>query len=209
MDADGDHYHVYPNQLVSTAVIVKDIFNNSVIGYSGLFVKMFVSSPVGKTFEQSALDGLTWFDHYEVFGLIGTNMTITFTSSHIENYKLVVDVELVECPPGYSTSPDRTSCQQCTPGFYSLKPNSNKCFECPLGATCEADSVVSIEGYWVYYNEETGKAEVFRCPNNNCLANNTCSDFRDERTPLCGICKEGFTDWNNQCVGKFRITFVF
>ncbi|CAG9321940.1 unnamed protein product [Blepharisma stoltei] len=108
----------------------------------------------------TAVNGVFNFSSFLISAEPGSNVSIKVHTDGVDSSKsvkandgltynssLLVSVSLRECALGEATI--GINCVVCPEGYYSLKPKSNQCLNCPDSAICYGNyTIVPKKGYW-------------------------------------------------------------
>ena len=120
------------------------------------------------------------------------------------------------CPPGEEPvlgSNGIYICSQCNVGYYSAYWGAEKCKVCPVGTDCNDVGIVVpciLKDYWRSIPpsvEEEGDFQTYRvysCDQlgvckGGCQLNATCIGNRDDYSPTCGVCLDGYYLNDGKC----------
>eukprot|EP01083_Nonionella_stella_P096611 271656_1 len=134
-----------------------------------------------------------------------------FLTVHVENDLLAINnlsFIVTKCPSGYGLSPPPISqCLLCNVDEFSIGFTLEACISCTTldweGVSCRGADIIMIEAnYWISLDETISS----HCPSGYCNAqygdyltlsesdDGLCALNRDPSVPLCGACKEGYSE---------------
>lgn len=119
------------------------------------------------------------------------------------------------CPPGKEPaigSRNTYTCTNCPVGYYSPSYGSEPCYNCPDGGDCNDVATVIpcvLSGYWrdqppAHEMDNFNKYKIYSCDypdvcTGGCQLNNTCQKHRQNNSPVCALCVEGYYQIGDVC----------
>ena len=163
------------------------------------------------------IQGLTKDDIDETY-----DITLSIPNNGLKTSELI-NISITSCPPGFGIDDNENSeCILCPNDYFSFETNQDNCYYCNTndennaGIECNGGTNVTVKtNNWINLHQEwdmnrTGSIQIMTttvCPVNYCCPNangcdydindtsNLCAKNRDPNTPLCGKCKDGYSEY--------------
>eukprot|EP01083_Nonionella_stella_P046425 124337_1 len=228
--AEGTTY--YPGQSLTFDYEIMDRFDNDIPVYSSGLISILLTGQFFSTNLYIDQNG----DCVDCDNGIVIN-TLSLESNYNETFIMDISVDdvlyatnaqltldVIGCPLGYGPDSHDITCIECAEGYFNqLTNNIDPCRSCgdQQGIECIDGTVYVTHNYWMDITDDHEIVSA-SCPVDYCCENTDMCDYihgdeellcalnRDRTSPLCGKCKEGYSESMNstKCV-RCKSSFYF